>query len=130
MSLGERIQESFKAEEDTILENNLDRAQGLFQYHDDETINLAPEVREAPTKIQILVYLIAKRLIYEAEDAESKSLTYSYLYEKFDVADSSIRAYVKQLRDGSLIRSNDGEHSVVVENLPRAFDIIEAAIEN
>lgn len=130
MSLGEKIKDDFKADESTILSDNLDRAKGLFKYHNDGTISLSSSVRETPTKIRIIVYLIAKRLMFEADDAETESLTNSYFYDKFDVAESSIRAYIMDLRNDGLVRSEEGEHNIVVENLPRSFDMIEAAIES
>lgn len=128
MSLGDDIREQFKADAESILEDNLHRANGLFKYHEDGSIQLADEVRNASGKVQVLVYLIARRLMYEAADAESTSLSNEYFYDKFDVADSSVRGYLMKLRDPQLIRTEAGEHEVVVENLPQAFDLIEEEI--
>lgn len=135
MSLGDEIREEFKADGRTILKENIDRAKGLFQYHideanDDWSINISDAVRDTSTKVRILVYLIAKRLMFEAGDSESETLRNDYFYEKFDVAESSIRAYIMELRNDGLVRSEDGEHRIVVENLPRAFDLIEDKTES
>lgn len=128
MSLGDDIREEFKADAETILEDNFRRAKGLFKYHEDGSIQLSDEVRDAPGRIGALVYLIAKRFMYEAEDSESATLSNEFFYDKFDVADSSIRGYLMQLRKAGVVRSENSEHEVIVENLPQAFDIIEEQI--
>lgn len=129
MSLEDEIRNQFKADAESILEDNLHRAKGLFKYHEDGSIQLSDEVRDASGKIRALVYLIAKRFVYEADDAESTTLNNEYFYDKFDVADSSVRGYLMNLREAKLIRTEGGEHEVVVENLPQAFDLIEDEIQ-
>jgi hypothetical protein len=129
MSFEERFREEFKSDAETILEENLDRASGLFKYHEDGSIQLADEVHEAGGEIQVLVYLIARRMMHEANVTDSPSLTNEYFYNKLNVANSSVRNYIMRLRDDGIIISSDGEHQVVVENLPRAFDKIEGVIE-
>lgn len=129
MSFEERFREEFKSDAETILEENLDRARGLFKYHDNGSIQLSDKVHEASGEIQVLVYLIARRMMHEANVVETPSITNEYFYNKLNVADSSVRNYIMRLRDDGLIISSDGEHQVVVENLPRAFDRIEGVIE-
>lgn len=128
MSFEERFKEEFKSDAETILEENLDRARGLFKYHDDGSIQLSDKVHDAGGQMRALVYLIAKRMMHEANVADSPSLSNEYFYDKLEVADSSVRNYMMRLRDEGLVLTSDGEHQVVVENLPRAFDKIEDAI--
>lgn len=129
MSFEERFREEFKSDAETILEENLDRARGLFKYHEDGSIQLSDKVHEASGETQVLVYLIARRMMHEANVAETPSITNEYFYNKLNVADSSVRNYIMRLRDDGLIISSDGDHQVVVENLPRAFDRIDEVIE-
>lgn len=129
MSFEERFREEFKSDAETILEDNLDRARGLFKYHDDGSIRVSDGVHSANGEIQVLVYLIAKRMMYEANEVENPRLSYDFFYDKLDMTDGSIRKSVQRLRDDSLAFSDDGDHEVVVENLPRAFDKIEETID-
>lgn len=129
MSFEERFREEFKSDAETILEENLDRARGLFKYHEDGSIQLSDKVHAASGEIQVLVYLIARRMMHEANVAETPSLTNEFFYSKLNVANSSVRNYIMRLRDDGLVISSEGEHQVVVENLPRAFDRIEGVIE-
>lgn len=129
MALEDDIRDRFKADATSILEDNLDRVDGHFEYHDDGTIQLDREINEADREIQILVYLIAKRLMFEANDAEEPTLPYSYFYEKYSVDESTVRGSVKNLRDSSFITSESGEHEIIVENLPNMIDYIEEELD-
>lgn len=128
MSFNERFEDRFRADASSILEDSLERADGLFEYHDDGTVQLSRDVRELGAEKQILVYLIARRLMFEAEIIDSPSLTNEYFYDRLGVSDSSVRNYIKNLRDEGLVRSSSGDHEIVVENLPQAFDIIDDAL--
>lgn len=125
MSFSERFENKFRADARSILEDSLERADGLFQYHDDGSIQLDESVRRVGAQTQALVYLIARRMMFEAEKAETPSLSNDYFYDRLNVSESSVRNYIKNLRDDRLVQSNSGEHEVVVENLPRAFDVID-----
>lgn len=129
MSFEERFREEFKSDAETILEENLNRAKGLFTYHEDGSIQLAGKVREAGGSTQVLVYLIARRMMFEADEADSPTLTNEYFYSKLSAADSSVRNYIMRLRDDGLVLSEEGEHQIVVENLPGALDKVEEAID-
>lgn len=128
MSFSERFENKFRADAKSILEDSLERADGLFQYHDDGSIQLDESVRSVGAQTQALVYLIARRMMFEADKAETPSLSNDYFYDRLNVSESSVRNYIKNLRDDRLVQSNSGEHEVVVENLPRAFDVIDDAI--
>lgn len=125
MSLGEDIRDRFNADSKSIIEDNLDRLDGYFKYHDDGTIQLDSRFNDTGRESQILVYLIARRLMFEADDAETQTLETPYFYGKFPVGDSAVRNSFVELRDAGFVKSDDGEHQIVVENLGKIVDAIQ-----
>lgn len=129
MTLGEAIQDAFKTDAETILEDNLERLEGRFQYHEDGTVTPSPEIADAQGRVRMLTYIIAQRLMYEADDAESPGLDYEFFYELFDAKENTVQKWAQRLRDDKLIETEDDEHQLVPGNLPKAVDLIEHEIE-
>lgn len=126
MTLEDEIQERLVADTESILADNLDRVEELFQFHSDGTIDINAEYRKVAPKNRILIYLIAQRFAKEGNIAEEDSLATDFFYERFDRAERTIRNDIQGLRDEGLI-SKDGRnrHRIIVENIPDALDRIE-----
>jgi len=125
MSLEDKIKNQFLADTESILEDSLEALDGWFRFHGDGTINLSSDIRELKATSQILVYLIAKRYASEAGLLDNPGLNNEFLYSRFSQKEVTIRGYQKDLRDEGLIRSENGVHEIMVENLPRAIQRIE-----
>lgn len=128
MSLEDKIKERFLADTESILEDSLDALDGWFQFHGDGTIDLSSDIRELGTKYQILVYLIAQRYASETDLADDPGLDNEFFYTRFDKEEATIRGYQKDLRDDRLIRTNQGIHEIVFENLPLSISIIQSSL--
>lgn len=125
MTLEEDIQETFKADAESIIEDHYARLSGKFRYHDDGSINLVPEVEESSGHVRMLTYIIAKRFMFEAGDADSPEIEYDYFYRVFDVKDTTVRDWAQKLRNKGFIETENGNSFLIPENLPRAIDMIE-----
>ncbi len=126
MSLEDEIQERLVADTESILEDNLDRVEKLFQLHTDGTINIHADYRDVGPENRILVYLVAQRFAMEGGVAEEQSLETEYFYERMDRANRTIRDDLQNLRDSGLV-AKEGQtgHHIIVENLPEILDRIE-----
>jgi len=128
MNLEDKIKDQFLADSESILEDNLEALNGWFKFHGDGTIDLSSDIREIGAKHQILVYLVAQRYASETDLADDPGLDNNFFYSRFDKSDTTIRVYQKDLRDQSLIKSVNGIHEIIVENLPASIEHIEAAL--
>jgi hypothetical protein len=131
MSIEEEIKDRFLADTESILEDNLDELEGWFQFHQDGTINLAPEIRKLKARDQMLVYLIAKRYASEAGISDSPVIENDFFYDRLDKSESTIRNYQSDFRDLGLIRSAEqGIHEITVESLPESIEHIKSTLDN
>lgn len=127
MSLDEEIKSKFLTDTETILEGHLDDLEGMFQFHEDGTIELLDEYRELRPEDRILIYLIARRYQFEANLAESDSIPYSEIYGVLpDKKKSTVRGYFMNLREDGFARKVEDGHELVVERLPEAIDRIDS----
>lgn len=129
MSLEEEIKDRFLTDSKTILQAHLDDLEGMFQFHEDGTIELPDPYRQLHPQDRILLYLIARRYQFEGGLAESDAMPYSEIYEVFPQKDkSTVRGYFMKLRESGFARNGDEGHEVVVERLPEAIDRIKSAV--
>lgn len=130
MSFEEEIRERFQTDSKSILQNHMEEFEGLFEFHEDGTTDLAGKCRDISPKYQILLYLIAQRYKSEGGIADDDTLNYSYFYEVFsDKSDSTVRGYLMDLREEGLVSKEEGsEHRVVVQRIPDAIDRIKDKI--
>lgn len=128
MSLEDEIQDRLVADTESILQDNLDRVENLFQLHSDGTINIDEEYREVDPKLRVLIYLIAQRFAHEGDLKDEDTLETGFFYARIDRKDSTIRNYLKSLReDGLVSKEGQSDYRIVVENLPEAIDRIQSA---
>lgn len=126
MTLKDDIQERLVVDAESVLQDNLDRVERLFQLYSDGTIDIDATYRDAHPKIRILIYLIAQRFVKEGDIAEEDTLSTEYFYERIDRKDRTIREHLQELREEGLVaKEGKSEHRIIVENLPRALDRIE-----
>jgi DNA-binding transcriptional ArsR family regulator len=123
VSLEDEIQDRLVADTESILQDNLDRVENLFQFHSDGTINIDEKYREVDPEHRVLIYLIAQRFAYEGGLQEEDTLETGFFYARIGRNESTIRNYLKSLReDGLVSKEGQSDYRVVVENLPEAID--------
>ena len=127
MTLEEEIQDRLVADTESILEDNLDQVEQLFQLHSDGTIDINEDYRDVSPENQALIYLIAQRFAKEGNIADEDTIETEFFYERFDRGDRTVREDLQSIRETGLI-SKEGRstHRLIVENLPEALDRIEA----
>lgn len=131
MALDEEIRDRFVTDTETILEAHLDDLEGMFQFHEDGTLELVGDYRELKPQNRILLYLIAKRYKYEGGLADTDAVEYSEIYPRFpDKKNSTIRGYFMDLRQEGFAAKSDKGHILSVERLPEAIDRIESEVSN
>lgn len=130
MTLEERIHDRMVTDDESILESNFERVEKLFRLHEDGTISLQSEYRNLNPKLQILIYIIGQRFAYEGNLVETDMLSSNFFYGRIDKSDRSVRNYLQELREaGYAKREGQGKHHLIAENLPKALDLIEEAVE-
>lgn len=130
MSLDEEIQDRFLTDSETILKAHLDNLEGMFQFHEDGTMEILGKYRELSPEDQILIYLIARRYQFDGGLAESESITYPEIYARFPEKDkSTVRGYFMNLRKANFATKTDEGHTLTVERLPEAIERIEGEIQ-
>jgi DNA-binding transcriptional ArsR family regulator len=128
VSLEDEIQNRLIADTDSILENNLDRVENLFQFHRDGTIDLHDECRDLAPANQMLVYLIAHRYAEEGGLAEEDTVETEFFYERIDRKERTVREHLQSLRESGLAtKEGRSTYRLIVENLPKALDRLESA---
>lgn len=127
MTLEEEIQDRLVADTESILEDNLDQVEQLFQLHSDGTIDINEDYRDVSPENQALIYLIAQRFAKEGNIADEDTIETEFFYERFDRGDRTVREDLQSIREAGLI-SKEGRstHRLIVENLPEALNRIEA----
>lgn len=129
MGLQDEIQNRLVADAESILEESIDSVENFFQLHEDGSINLSADVRKLSSEDQILVYLIAERYAYEGGMSDSPSLGNSFFYDRLNLNKSTIRGYLKDLRDERFVKGTDNGQEIVTENISRSIDRIKDDIE-
>lgn len=131
MSLEDEIQDRLVADTDSILQNNLDRVENLFQLHGDGTIDINEEYRYVSLENQMLIYLIAQRFAKEGNIADEDTIDSEFFYERVDRNNRTIRDYLQNLREGGLAtKKGRSSHRLIVENLPDALDRLRDAVDS
>lgn len=129
MSLKDEIQNRFKSDVESILADQIGEVEGMFEFHEDGTIELGSKYRELNIENQILLYLIARRYQYEGDLADTKSIEYGEMYTRFPKKDeSTIRGYFMNLRNDGFARKSDEGHEMVVERLLEAVNRLKSAV--
>lgn len=130
MSLEDEIQDRLVADAESILQDNLDRVEDLFQLHEDGTVSIDEEYRDVDPENQILIYLVAQRFAEEGGLADDDALETEYFYERIDRKERTIRSYLQNHRESGLVtKEGQSSHRIVVENLPQTLDRVESAAE-
>jgi DNA-binding transcriptional ArsR family regulator len=128
MNLKDEVRERFMTDTRSILEGHLDDLEGMFQFHEDNSLEVLGEYRDLPPQLQVLIHLIARRYQSEADIVDSPALTNSALYRSFPGRDkSTVRGYLMKLREDGLARKREEGNEMVVERLPEAIEKIEKA---
>jgi len=131
MSLEDEIQDRLVADTESILQNNLDRVEELFQLHRDGTIDISEKYRNLDPENRMLIYLIAQRFAMEGNIAEEDTVDSEFFYERVDRGDRTIRDYLQNLREAGLAtKEGRSDHGLIVENLPDALDRLEDAVDS
>jgi DNA-binding transcriptional ArsR family regulator len=128
MSDKDEFRDRFGAEGGSIIEDHMDQVEGWFRY-DEQMIVLKREIRELSTKHQLYVYLLAKKMMTEAEVLDSSVTAYDELYEVMRVDDSTVRHSITDLREEGLITTTDGGHDVVPPLVPDGIGDVAAALD-
>lgn len=130
MSLEDEIQDRLVADTESILQNNLDRVEKLFQLHGDGTVDISEEYRDIGPENRMLIYLIAQRFAEEGNIADEDTVGSEFFYERVDRKERTIRDYLQNLREAGLAtKEGRSHHRLVVENLPDALDQLEDAVD-
>jgi len=130
MSLEDEIQDRLVADTESILQNNLDRVEELFQLHRDGTIDISEKYRDLDPENRMLIYLIAQRFAKEGSIADEDTVDSEYFYERIDRKERTIRDYLQNLREAGLAtKEGRSSHRLVVKNLPDALDRVEDAVD-
>ena len=130
MSLEDEIQDRLVADTESILQNNLDRVEKLFELHEDGTVNINGEYRDVDPENEMLIYLVAQRFAKEGNIDDEDTIATDFFYERFDRGDRTIRNDLQALREEGLVtKEGQSRHRIIVENLPNALDRIENSIE-
>jgi hypothetical protein len=130
MSLEDEIQDRLVADTESILQNNLDRVENLFQLHGDGTVDISGEYRDVGPENRMLIYLIAQRFAEEGNIADEDTVGSEFFYERVDRKERTIREYLQNLREAGLAtKEGKSHHRLVVENLPDALDRLEDAVD-
>lgn len=130
MTLEEKINDQIATDDETILESNFGRVEKLFDLHQDGAINIENKYRKLDLKLQVLIYFIGQRFAYEGKLVEDDILTSSFFYDRIDKSDRTVRNYLQDLREaGFITKEGQNEHRLLAENLPRALDRVEEAVE-
>lgn len=130
MSLEDEIQDRLVADTESILQNNLDRVEKLFQLHGDGTVDISEEYRDVGPENRMLIYLIAQRFAEEGNIADDDTVDSEFFYERIDRKERTIRNYLQNLREAGLAtKEGRSNHRLVVENLPDALDRLQAKVD-
>lgn len=92
---------------ESILEEYFEDANRLFRIFENGAIDVRDDFEDAPWQHQILIYLIGQRYAYEAKKASSPTLALNYLYTRVDVDEGTVRSYINELDDESLIEREE-----------------------
>ncbi|WP_066411382.1 hypothetical protein [Halorubrum aethiopicum] len=131
MSLEDEIQDRLVADSESILQNNLDRVEELFQLHSDGTIDISEKYRDVGPENRMLIYLIAQRFAKEGSIADEDTIDSEYFYKRIDRKERTIRDYLQNLREvGLATKKGRSDHRLIVENLPDALDRLEEAVDS
>lgn len=131
MGLEDRIEEEMVVDSESLLEEEFDRAAKVFKILDSGSIELRPGYRDLSPKERMLAYLVGQVYAVEGNRTNSPVLPYDFFYTRIDLDDSTIRRHANELEDDGLLTTGEsqGEKKLVVENLPRVLDRIEAEAE-
>lgn len=130
MTLDEEIRNRFVSDAETILEAHLDDLEGMFEFHEDGTMELLGDYRGMKPEDKILLIMIARRYQYEGGLADDPFLPYSEFYSRFpDKDESTIRGYFMNLRGDRFVRKDESGHELVVERLPSAIERINKKVD-
>jgi hypothetical protein len=128
MGLEDRIKDEMYVDTESLLEDEFERAKSIFDIYEDNTVVLADDMADVGAKQKVLIHLVAWQYIAEADEELSAGRSYDYFYERIDAGDSTIRGYVGDFADESLVRENeDGDWELIVESISTVLDRIEAA---
>lgn len=131
MSLEDEIQDRLVADTESILQNNLDRVEKLFQLHGDGTVDISKEYRDVGPENRMLIYLIAQRFAKEGNIADEDTVDSEFFYERVDRKKRTIRDYLQNLREAGLVtKEGRSDHRLIVENLPDALNRLEEAVDS
>lgn len=131
MGLKDKINEEMVVDAESYLDRYFDQANELFRILEDGTVDITEEFKNASWREQVLIYLIGQRYAYEGDRTEKPSLPYDYFYARFDVDESTIRAYMNELKDESIVEKSEESNDWVIipSNLSSAFLKIEGLEE-
>jgi hypothetical protein len=128
MSLEDEIQDRLVTDAESILQDNLERVENLFELHGDGTIKITDEYRNLDPENRMLIYLIGQRYAKEGNMADEETLSTEFFYDRIDRGKRTIRGYLQELRDTGLVtKEGQSDHLVIAETLPKALDRIEEA---
>jgi len=131
MSLEEEIQDRLVADTESILQNNLERVEKLFQLHKDGTIDISENYRDLGLENRMLIYLIAQRFAKEGNIADDDAVDSEFFYERVDRKERTIRNYLQNLREAGLVKKEGrSDHRLIVENLPEVLDRLEEVVDS
>lgn len=131
MGLEDRIKEGMYVDTESLLDDEFDRAQELFDIYEDHTVAVSESVLATGREEVILAHLVAWQYIAEANDDQTAGLSYDYFYERIDASESTIRGDFSDFVDAGLVRENgEGNKELVVEQLSEALRRIEDARED
>ena len=127
MGLKDRIEEEMVVDTESVLEEHFDDANQLFRIFQNGTIAIEDSYKDAPWKEKILIYFVGRQYAFEGGQAENPTLPYDFFYGKFDLDNSTIRAYMNDLKDDNVVQKSEesNEWELLVDNLPEALSRIE-----
>lgn len=117
----------FSPASESILEERFEDASRLFRIFENGKIDVRDEFEDTPWQNQILIHLIGQRYAHEGGKASSPTLPFDYLCTRVDVDDSTVKSYVTQLDDESIVEQGEqtGQWKVTPAKIPEALSRIQ-----
>lgn len=92
---------------ESILEEYFEDANRLFRIFENGVIDVRDDFEDAPWRHRILIHLIGQRYAHEAKKASSPTLPLDYLCTRVDIDESTVKSYINELDDESLIEREE-----------------------
>lgn len=128
MGIEDRIKEEMVVDVESVLDDQFDEANELYQLYGDGTVDIDDDYEDASWKTRVLIHLVGRLYAHEGNLIETPGVTYEYFYKRFDKDDSTVRHYINDLQDESIVFKDEetDEWQIHPEALPEAIERIQS----